>query len=218
MKLTSHSFDDGAELPAAFAFADVAAAGHVQFAANRNPHLRWSGAPPGTRSYAIVCHDPDVPSRPDDVNKEGREVPASLPRVVFHHWLLLDIPASQTEIEEGAHSLGVVARGKAGPAAPGGLRHGINDYTGWFAADDAMRGDYHGYDGPCPPWNDSIVHHYVFTVYALDTERVAVQPPLSGQNVLDALRGHVLAETSITATYTLNSRLRGTPGAVAKRA
>ena len=36
-----------------------------------------------------------------------------------------------------------------------------------------MSGDYFGYDGPCPPWNDSIVHHYVFTVYALDVDAVA---------------------------------------------
>jgi phosphatidylethanolamine-binding protein (PEBP) family uncharacterized protein len=39
---------------------------------------------------------------------------------------------------------------------------------GWFAGDNDMRGDYYGYDGPCPPWNDEIVHRYVFTLFALD--------------------------------------------------
>jgi phosphatidylethanolamine-binding protein (PEBP) family uncharacterized protein len=48
------------------------------------------------------------------------------------------------------------------------LRHGINDYTNWFTSEANMRGDYYGYDGPGPPWNDALVHHYAFTLYALD--------------------------------------------------
>ncbi len=71
-------------------------------------------------------------------------------------------------------------RGKAGPATPQGTRQGINDYTGWFASDHDMNGDYYGYDGPCPPWNDSIVHRYVFTLYALDVERAAVDGKFTG--------------------------------------
>ena len=63
--------------------------------ANRNPDFAWSDAPAGTRSFALVCHDPDVPSRGDDVNQEGRVVPASLPRVDFFHWVL-DRPAPST--------------------------------------------------------------------------------------------------------------------------
>ena len=51
---------------------------------------------------------------------------------------------------------------------PRGARQGINDYTGWFAGDKDMAGNYFGYDGPCPPWNDEIPHRYVFTLYALD--------------------------------------------------
>ena len=35
-----------------------------------------------------------------------------------------------------------------------------------------MFGDYYGYDGPCPPWNDELVHRYVFTLYALDVPRL----------------------------------------------
>ena len=134
-----------------------------------------------------------------------REVPASLPRVDFFHWLLLDIPAATTEIAAGAQSDGVTPRGKSGPAAPGGLRHGINDYTGWFAGDEQMKGDYYGYDGPCPPWNDSIVHHYVFTVYALATPTLAVSGELTGANVRAALQaGQVLGKASITGLYSLN--------------
>lgn len=47
---------------------------------------------------------------------------------------------------------------------PEGLRHGINDYSKWFSGDSQMQGQYYGHDGPAPPWNDSIVHHYVFTL------------------------------------------------------
>src|SRR5256885_14376112 len=104
-----------------------------------------------------------------------------------------------------SQSDGVTPRGKSGPAAPGGLRHGINDYTGWFAGDEQMKGDYFGYDGPCPPWNDSIVHHYVFTVYALATPTLAVSGELTGANVRAALQaGQVLGKASITGLYSLN--------------
>ena len=161
-----------------------------------------------TKSCALVCHDYDVPSRGDDVNKQGREIPASLARVDFFHWLLLDIPPALREIPAGSHSDGVVARGKRGPNAPNGLRHGINDYTGWFAGDPNMKGNYFGYDGPCPPWNDSIVHHYVFTLYALDTPHLNVHGDLTGANIRAALAGHVLAQAHLTGTYTLNPRLR----------
>ena len=136
MQLISQSFQDGQAIPGEFAFAVPDAASHVALSSNRNPHLAWSGAPAGTQSFVVVCHDPDVPSRGDDVNQEGREVPASLPRVDFFHWLLLDIPAATTEIAAGAQSDGVTPRGKSGPAAPGGLRHlgGIAYDTGDIGA------------------------------------------------------------------------------------
>jgi Raf kinase inhibitor-like YbhB/YbcL family protein len=208
MKLTSQSFSDHAAIPGEFAFAVIDPATHIALSNNRNPHLAWSDVPAGTQSFALICHDPDVPSSGEDVNQEGRQVPASLPRVDFFHWLLLDIPAAAREIAAGSHSDGVLARGKAGPAAPDGLRHGINDYTSWFAGDEHMAGDYHGYDGPCPPWNDSLVHRYVFTLYALDLPRIAVNAPLNGVNLRDALAGHVLAQASLTGTYTLNPHLQ----------
>jgi len=67
-----------------------------------------------------------------------------------------------------------------------------------------MSGDYYGYDGPCPPWNDALRHRYVFTVYALDVERLPADGKLTGQQVRDAMRGRILAEASLTGVYTLN--------------
>jgi Raf kinase inhibitor-like YbhB/YbcL family protein len=208
MKLLSHSFADGARIPGEFAFCVIDPKNHVALSANRNPHLAWSAAPAGTKSFAVICHDPDVPSRGDDVNQEGREVPASLPRVDFFHWTLFDIPASVHEIAAGSHSDGITARGKSGHAAPQGWHHGINDYTGWFAGDKEMGGTYYGYDGPCPPWNDAVIHRYVFTIYALDVAKLAVSGELTGANVRAAVESHVLAKAVISGTYTLNPRLQ----------
>ena len=210
MKLTSQSFVDGARILGEFAFAVPDAAHHVKLSANRNPHLAWHEAPAGTKSFAIICHDYDVPSKPDDVNQEGREIPATLPRIDFFHWSLIDIPPTMTAIEAGTYSHVVTPRGKAGPAAAHGTRQGVNDYTSWFAGDHDMEGDYYGYDGPCPPWNDSIIHHYVFTVYALDIAQLPLQGRFGGADVRRAMEGRVLAQASITGTYTLNPRLVAT--------
>ncbi|CAG0960998.1 hypothetical protein BURK1_00717 [Burkholderiales bacterium] len=208
MKLTTTAFADGGAIPAEFAFGRPDSTTHVALSANRNPDLAWTGAPAGTKSFAVLCVDPDVPSRGDDVNQEGRVVPASLPRVDFHHWVLVDLPASTTSVARGEHADGVTPRGKAGPAAKHGARHGINDYTGWFANDPAMAGDWYGYDGPCPPWNDAIAHRYRFTVYALDVPRLAVEGRFGGAEVLAAMAGHVLAQASVTGRYTLNPSVR----------
>jgi Raf kinase inhibitor-like YbhB/YbcL family protein len=207
MKLRSDSFQDGRAIPGEYAFCVIDPKSHVTLSSNHNPHLAWDDVPAGTRSFIVICHDVDVPSKPDDLFKEDREIPASLPRVDFFHWVLVDIPASERAISAGSYSKEVTPRGKNGPAAAHGTRQGINDYTGWFASDHDMSGDYFGYDGPCPPWNDSILHHYVFTLYALDVERVAVEGKFTGPDVLAAIEGHVLATAAITGTYTLNPRL-----------
>ena len=83
MKLTTTAFADMAPIPGEFAFGVIDPATHVRLSSNRNPDFAWTDVPAGTRSLALICHDPDVPSRGDDVNKEGRVVPASLPRVDF---------------------------------------------------------------------------------------------------------------------------------------
>ena len=208
MKLTTTAFHDGGVIPSELAFGKPDAKARVALSANRNPDLAWTGAPAGTKSYAVVCVDPDVPSRGDDVNQEGRVVPASLPRVDFFHWVLVDLPPAPAEIAAGEFSNAVTPHGKAGPAAPRGARQGINDYTGWFAGDESMQGDYHGYDGPCPPWNDEIRHRYVFTLYALDIAHCPIEGRFTGQQVRDAIGGHVLAQASVSGIYTLNPDVR----------
>ena len=207
MKLDSKALDEGQRVPVDYALCGADPKTHVHMAGNRNPDLTWSDYPAEAKSFALICVDPDAPSERTDVNQEGRTVPFALHRVPFYHWVLVDIPVSATHIAEGSHSDHVTPHGK-GPEAPLG-RPGLNDYTGWFAGDADMEGDFYGYDGPCPPWNDELVHRYRLTVYALDLEHCPVEGPFTGADVLAAIEGHVLDEATITTTYTLNPELSG---------
>lgn len=208
MKFTSDSFADGGAIPPHHAFCAPDPAARVKMSQNRNPHLAWSDLPKGSVSVVVVCHDPDVPSKADDVNREGRTIPASLPRVNFVHWVLVDMPASGSPIRDGEFSSSVTAKGKSGPLAARGCRQGLNDYTAWFANDPNMAGDYFGYDGPCPPWNDTIPHHYIFTLFALDVEKVPVRRKFTAAEVLKAIKGHVLGTAKLTGLYSLNPAVK----------
>lgn len=206
MRLTSAGFRNGGPIPDRFALCKPDPDVHVTFAGNRNPDLAWDDVPDGTRSFVLICNDPDVPTKPDDVNQEGREVPPDLPRTNFYHWVLVDLPPELRSIAEGEFSDRVTPGGKS-QVGPHGARPGVGNYTDWFGDDEDMGGTYFGYDGPCPPWNDSLVHHYVFTLYATDLERCPVEGHFRAHHVMEAIEGHVLAEASITGTYTLNPRL-----------
>lgn len=207
MKLSIKEFSHNSSIPGEFAFAIPDIAQHVALSDNKNPSVSWSDAPEKTKSFVLLCVDRDVPSKPDDVNQEGREVPKDLPRCDFYHWVMVDIPKSLNHIDAGSCSEKVVAHGKKNPDGPEGSRQGINDYTQWFNGDEAMHGEYYGYDGPCPPWNDSIVHHYHFILYATDLDRCEVDSAFTGPDVISALEGHVLAKAEVIGIYSLNPRL-----------
>lgn len=207
MKLTSTCFADNHRIPGENSFCIPDGKGQCVLGANRNPELAWSDLHTGTLSLVLICHDPDVPSKGDDVNKEGWVVPAALPRVDFFHWVLVDLDWNSGPIGEGEFSNGVTPRGKPGPDGPRGTRQGINDYTNWFAGDNEMAGNYFGYDGPCPPWNDEIHHRYVFTLYALDVPRCPVSGNFTGHDVRQAIEGHVIETATLTGLYTLNPKV-----------
>lgn len=209
LKVTADGFANGQPIPPQYAFCVPAQQGHVTLGANKNPRISWSGAPKGTRSYAVVVVDPDVPSVPTDVNKEGKTIPRTLKRARFYHWVLVDIPADVTAIDEGADSDKVTPHGKPPGPAKTGVR-GINGYTGWFAGDDGMKGNYGGYDGPCPPWNDTIVHHYHFAVYALDVPSLKLNSNFDGPRALKAMKSHILAKGETIGTYVLNPTMTKT--------
>jgi Raf kinase inhibitor-like YbhB/YbcL family protein len=202
MKIHSDSFAHRQRIPVEFAAGQPTADGYG-FAPNRNPHLAWSDAPEGTRSFALLCIDPDVPT-----DAGPAQIPVEQPRTDFTHWALVDVPADVREIAAGSCSDGVVAHGKAEPKGPAGSRQGLNDYTGWFANDPAMRGDWRGYDGPFPPPHDLRLHRYFFRVFALDVAKLELPERFTAGDVLQAMQGHVLGEASIYGTYALNPGVR----------
>lgn len=208
MEIEVPSYANGQKIPGEFAFCVPADEGHVTGGPNRSPHVRWSHIPSGTKSLALIMHDPDVPSVPDDVNQEGRTVPHDLPRVDFYHWVLVDIPPDITQLPAGMDSDGVTPRGKSPGKVDYGVR-GVNNYTDWFAGDPDMEGTYGGYDGPCPPWNDERLHQYHITLYALDMETLGLSGNFGGPDALAKMDGHILARASWGGSYTLNPALGG---------
>ena len=200
MKIWSNSFKDGDWIPTRCAFGKSDGAGKTTLSSNRNPHLTWSHLPEETRSIALVMYDIDVPSKPDDVHQAGKVVSADLPRVEFDHWVAVGL-SPDSIIEEGALSYEVTPRGKTPAHGPSAIQQGINNYTDWFASDPDMKGEYYGYDGPCPPYNDELVHRYRFTVYALDTDAVEMGRRFTRVDLMKAIEGHVLAEASIEGKY-----------------
>lgn len=98
------------------------------------------------------------------------------PAGTWHHWGVYDIPATTKELPAG------VAAG-----APG-LKQALNDFGRV------------GYGGPCPPKGHG-VHHYRFTVYALDRIGLALDAKSRVPDVARVLRGHVLAQATLTGLY-----------------
>jgi Raf kinase inhibitor-like YbhB/YbcL family protein len=94
----------------------------------------------------------------------------------FTHWVLYDIPADKRELRED------VAKQER---LPDGSRQGLNDY------------DRIGYVGPCPPHG---THHYVFSLYALDT-KLGLPPRASKKQVVKAIKGHALASGELIASF-----------------
>jgi len=202
MHLSSDSITNGQPIAATFAAGDAEG-----FAPNRNPQLAWHDVPAGTRSFALLCIDPDVPTVPDTVGRKDCTVPRDQPRAHFAHWAMADIPVDVRALAAGSCSDGFTVGGKTQPAGPAGCRQGLNDFTGWFAGNPDMAGQYLGYDGPYPPFNDERVHRYFFRVFALDVAQLVLPTPFTAADVLHAMHGHVLAEASLHGTYTLNPAL-----------
>jgi Raf kinase inhibitor-like YbhB/YbcL family protein len=205
MKLSSPSFQEQARIFDEYALCTPTPGAHLTLAPNRNPTLVWNELPVGTQSLVLICHDPDAPKKLSaEINQEGQLITPNQPRGNFYHWVLVDIVPELGTIHAGEFSEGLSRHHKEGPASRHGTRQGLNSYTEWFADDPEMGGKYFGYDGPCPPWNDTIPHRYVFTLYAIDLPRCPVEGEFRAPDVLAAIEGHVLDTASITGLYSMN--------------
>ncbi len=198
MHIGSTGFELRGRIPAEFAMG--AADG---FGGNRNPQLHWDDVPAGTRSFALLCIDTDAPTVAETVGREDLRIPIGQPRAEFVHWTVADLPAGLRGIAAGSCSDGVTAHGKQRPPGPPGARQGLNDYTAWFSGDARMGGDYFGYDGPYPPFNDLRLHRYFFRLFALDVATLPLPARFTAADVFRAMHGHVLAEAAVHGTYSL---------------
>ncbi len=107
LEIRSESFKSSEEIPLKYTYNDE----------NLSPHLAWSDVPPGTRSFVIICEDPDAPSR------------------AWVHWLMFNIPKDTRELKEGQPSQEILDNGAIqgsndfgnlgydGPAPPPGASH-----------------------------------------------------------------------------------------------
>ena len=197
--MTVTGIKPGGVIPGTFAYCVPAKQGHIAPGPNKSPAIKWSKGPAGTASYAIIMVDPDAPTVLDTANQEGQIIPANLARRDFYHWVLVDIPASISGLPVGAESTGYRVK----PVGP--TRHGLrgaNSVDGFGGG--TTKGPTGGYDGPCPPWNDAIPHHYRFSVSALNIRSLGLSGAFTVPDALGAMKGHVLATGEVVGIYTLN--------------
>jgi Raf kinase inhibitor-like YbhB/YbcL family protein len=130
---------------------------------NISPALSWSGAPSGTKSFALTVYDPDAPTGSG-----------------WWHWVVYNIPATVTELPAGA--------GNPGGKLPAGAVQGHTDFP------------TPGFGGACPPAGDK-PHRYLFTVYALKSEKISVPDDATAAMVGFMIRANTLAKSTLTARY-----------------
>jgi phosphatidylethanolamine-binding protein (PEBP) family uncharacterized protein len=205
LKVRVDSIKSGKMIPTKYSFCMPAAQGHIGPGPDISPSISWTKGPRGTQSYAVFLTDTDSPKEQrEKMNKEGMTVPSSAARQTFFHMVLVDIPANVRSLPEGAASTARVPHGKPASETKIGVP-GLNTFTVIFAANDAMKGKYYGYDGECPAWNDEIdPHHAHFMVYALSVKSLNMPQDFDGPAVIDAMKGKVLAEGKLDALYTTN--------------
>jgi phosphatidylethanolamine-binding protein (PEBP) family uncharacterized protein len=199
------SIKSGQMIPTKYSFCMPAVQGHIGPGPDISPPISWTKGPRGTQSYAITLTDTDSPKTDrEKMNKEGMTVPKSATRQTFVHMVLIDIPANVRSLPEGAASNARVVHGKPAAQTKVGVP-GLMDFTKVFAANDALKGKYYGYDGPCPAWNDEInPHHFHFTFFALSVKSLGLPADFDGPAAMEAMKDKVLAEGKLEAVYTTN--------------
>ena len=157
--LTSSELKAGGMMPKSFEFNGFGCAGD-----NKSPALKWSGAPAGTKSFAVTVYDPDAPTGSG-----------------WWHWVVVNIPASVTELASNAGAVG-------GANLPAGASNVKVDFG--FA----------GWGGTCPPQGDK-PHRYIFTVYALKTDKLDLPADATSALAGFMINANKLGKASFTSRY-----------------
>ncbi len=204
LKLSVAALTDGDMIPNKYAFCVPTAQGHSKAGPNISPSISWSEGPHGTKSYAVILYDADSPKEQrEKMNKEGEMLTSAVPRQIVYHWVLVDIPAGIKSLPEGAEADSRASHEIIPPTTKIGVS-GISDFTRIFAANEQLRGEYYGYTGPCPPWNDENIHHMHFKVYALNVPSLKLGARFDGAAAMDAMRSKILAQGELLGVYTQN--------------
>ena len=153
MEISSTAFKDGEKIPIQYVMPGAGGK-------NISVPLAWRNTPPGTKSFALSMVDP----HPVAQN--------------WVHWLVINIPANVTSLEEGAS-------GKKMPHGSIELKNSFGEI---------------GYGGPQPPKGTGD-HPYVFTLYALSVEKLDLGTNVSLSAFKKALEGKVLGLATITGKY-----------------
>ncbi|MFT4507111.1 YbhB/YbcL family Raf kinase inhibitor-like protein [Caballeronia sp. 15711] len=205
MKVFSRDFIDMGRLPLECTFGTFERfpnGGRDRFKVreNRNPSLRWVAVPPESKSIVVICDDLDA-ADVSQADWASGTLPKDIKKRELCHWMLIDCPVDSGGIAKGEFSDGVFLGGKPGPESHYGSRQGRNSMTEFFADDLMMKGDYFGYDGPCPPFGAQ-PHRYRFAVYAVKVEMLSgVKGAFTREDVFAAMKGLILAEASIIGCF-----------------
>jgi Raf kinase inhibitor-like YbhB/YbcL family protein len=158
-KLSSPEIKANHMIPKSFEFNGFGCSGD-----NKSPALKWSGAPKGTKSFAVTVYDPDAPTGSG-----------------WWHWVVINIPADVTELASNAGALNSTT-------LPKGAVQGRADYgtAAW--------------GGTCPPQGDK-PHRYIFTVYALKTDKIDVPADATAALTGFMIHANTLGKASFTAKY-----------------
>lgn len=158
--LNSKAFKNGEVIPDKYAEKNIV-----------SPPLTWTNIPTGTKSFAITVTDPDVP--------EAFQFPR-----VFAHWMIYNIPASETSLPEGASPGGKI---------PTAARELNSDFVTF-----KMPGYGKGYGGPWPP---DAPHRYVFTIYALKAQNLNIPENADYTEFVKTILPQTIASTTLIGYY-----------------
>jgi len=158
-KLSSPDIKPGKMIPQRFEFNGFGCSGE-----NKSPALKWSGAPKGTKSFAVTVYDPDAPTGSG-----------------WWHWFVVNIPANVMQLPPDAGAAG-------GANLPKGAIQVKSDYG------------TQAWGGVCPPPGDK-PHRYIFTVYALKTDKLDIPPDATAALAGFMVHGNELGKASFTAKY-----------------
>ena len=136
---------------------------------NISPALSWKDPPEGTKSFALMVHDPDAPTGGAGI----------------WHWVVVNIPPTATEIEQGAGNA-------EGTKLPAGSRQINNDYFGMTGTP--------AWGGPCPPKGQK-AHKYNFTLYALKVEKLDLKQTATASQYGFFINLNSIGKAALTANY-----------------